>query len=463
MKDFLIKHMPVNNAVVPTALTIFFCLIAATILAVQLFKHPIVSIADNTDFRRLSAQVGIFPEYPYPEGFFKYAHLHFLVGHGEHINYASTELIFCKIARIINVRFFNKEIFDVRFLGLTHAAFYCLALFVFASTIRMPFASALVFLSLCLFVLLDDRVTSYFNSFYSEGSSVIYLLMTLDAMLLLGAENPSVSRRRASLLVFFLTSFLLAFSKIQNLVMLLPLWIFVCIVFRNMYSDASRWGLAILSGVLMIGAIWYGVASDAYAFSKDRHIKMVLTLEFKKYSQNIDKDLHEMHATRKDISKVTFGRIALFYAKHPKRYWELLNRRAAETFQSLPYGSYTQNESHWPWEQSAKFSMWWDFKAKHYPKQLWFIGGILGTAFLLGAHKYIRSGSPWQSHMGLITATLAVMAAGAFIVASTFEAEGMEKNFFIFNILFDFATLFAAFGAYASIRGCGLTVALRHE
>ena len=235
--------------------------------------------------------------------------------------------------------------------------------------------------------------------------------------------------------------------------MLLPLWVFsMCVALRSQKSAAGQWGWAIMSGILMIGGLWYGVASDAYAFSKDRHIKIVLAHEFMKHSQHDKKDLRILHATPNDISKVTFGRLALFYANHPKRYWELLERRAAQTFQSLPYGSYTQDESRWPWEQSAKFNMWWRFKAKHYPKQLWFIVGTLGTALLLGADKYLRNGSRWQSHMGLMTATLSVMAAGAFLVASTFEAEGMEKNFFIFNVLFDLVILFSVFVACASIR-----------
>ena len=69
---------------------ILFGLAAATIMVIQLFTHPILSIADNTDFKRMSAQVGILPPGPYPEGFFKYAHVKYPLGTSERIEYAST-------------------------------------------------------------------------------------------------------------------------------------------------------------------------------------------------------------------------------------------------------------------------------------------------------------------------------------------------------------------------------------
>ena len=432
------KTFPVSGV-----LSILFAVIAIAIMTLQLLTPPILGIADNTDFRRISFQVGITPAAS-PATLFKYVDLRFPFSMPQRFEYASSELLFCKVARTMNRVFFSKEVFDIRFLGATHLTVYAIALFLFALAIRLRWAKKLIFLALCLFMLVDDRITSYFNSFYSEGASVVFLMLTLAAMLLLGIKSPSRWRCWVNILSFLLFSILLGFSKIQNLIMLLPLWVFgICVALRFLKSPASRRGWAIATCVLMIGGLWLGVASRAYAYTKGNHIRIILGNEIKKHSKNYGKDLRELHATENDISRVTLVRIGLFYANHPKRYWNLLKRRAAQTFQSIPYGSYTRTESRWPWEQSAKFTVWWRFKADYYPKKLWFIFGTLAVSAFLGVYNYFTAHAHRQSHTGLVTATLSAMAACAFFIAATFEAEGMEKNFFLFNVLFDLVTVFS--------------------
>ena len=423
---------------------ILFVLVAFGIMTVQLFTHPIISIADNTDFRRISAQVGIVQPYTYPQGFFEYAHTRFPFGKPEQIEYASSELVFCKIAKILNRTFYSREIFDIRFLGMIHACSYAASLFFFASVLCLRPMAKSIFLALMLFVLLDDRIISYFNTFYSESSSMIFLLLTVGLMLTFYPEKSTRPTTFIKLFSLVGASLLLSYSKTQNLILLFPLWCFVvCITWEKLKFRNDRYAWAVGSALLMLGGVFFGIESRAFAATKNTNIRVVLNEEIRPHSPDFANDLRQLHATKKDISRVTLLRISLFYARHPLRYLDLLERRAGKAFQHIPYGSYTEENSHSPLEQSSKFNYWWRFKAKYFPRHLWFIFGTLTLASIFGIYNYFRAPRQFQSHIGLISTTLSFMAATAFIIASTFEANGPEKHLFMFNVLFDYVVAFS--------------------
>ena len=419
---------------------LLFAIAAAAVMAVQLFKPPAIALADNTDFRRISLQSGISGA----PTFFQFAYLKFPFCQRERIEYASTERLFCELARAANRGILGRETFDVRFLGFFHAAAYSAALFLFAAGLRLRPVSQFAFLAICLFMLVDDRIVSYFNSFYSESASAIFLLLTVGAMLALYAENPSRASRRGRWLFFLACSLLLGFSKSQHLVLLVPLWGFgVCAARQRMAGPAARWIWIGASALLMLGGLWFGIASRAYAATKNVNVQTVLEEEIQPHSPDYAGDLAQMGATKRDIRRVTLGRIGLFYARHPVRYWQMLERRAGLAFSHLPLGCYTEADYPNGWELSAKFSYWWRFKYCHFPKRLWFVLGTLAAAALWGAYNHSKAPAPWAAHAGLVAATLAAMAAGAFLVATTFEANGTEKHLFLFNVLFDLAVAFA--------------------
>jgi len=443
---------PPHSAVAKIFPTLVFCLAAATIMATQLFRHPVISIADNTDFGRISKQVGIQPVGPYPQGFFKYAHVQFPIGKPERNKYASTELLLCSIARTLNTTFYRRDIFDIRFLGFVHFCAYLASLYLLACSIRLRLISKVIFLALMLFTLLDDRITSYFNTFYCESASVIFLVLTVSIMLTL---YPAYLTRKTiwfRLLSFLACSLLLSYSKAQHLILLIPLWCFgMCVAWSKMISRKDRHAWAVASAFLMLGGLWFGIESRAFAGTQNTNIRIVLAEEIRPHSPDYEKDLREMHATKNDISRVTLGRIGLFYARHPKRYWQLLERRAAKAFQHIPYGSFTEEASRSPWEQSSKFNIWWHFKQKHFPKYLWFIFGTLAISALFGAYNYLKGPGKWRSHLGLVCTTLSIMTVCAYLIASTFEANGPEKHLFLFNILFDLVIAFSLLPAALSL------------
>ena len=423
------------------AAALLFAAAAAVLMAGQLFRHPAIALADNKDFHRMSLQVGVAP----PPTSFQFGYLKFPFCPRERIEYASTERIFGELARAANRTFRDQETFDGRFLGFFHAAAYVAALFLFAAGIRLRPVPKFAFLAGSLFILVDDRIVSYFNSFYSESASAIFLVLAVGSMLALHAEPPARETRWGRWIFFLASSLLLAFSKSQHLVLLVPLWGFGAFAARKqMESPASRRAWTLASALLMLGGLWFGIASRAYAATKNVNVKTVLEEEIRPHSPDYAADLAQMGAIRKsDVRRITLGRIAAFYARHPVRYWNMLERRAGMAFSHLPIGCYTQEDYPDGWELSAKFSYWWRFKYCRFPKRLWFALGTLATVALWGAFNYRKAPAPWASHAGLVAATLSAMAAAAFLVATTFEANGTEKHLFLFNVLFDLAVAFA--------------------
>ena len=427
------------------SMALLFIISAGLIMGLQLFCHPIVGIADNTDFRRISTQVGISPSAD-ENTLFKYANLTYSFCPRQKVEYVSSEAIFCNLARVMNRTLVSKEYFDIRCLGLVQALTYLVALYLFAYSMPMPARSLFIFLACNLFIWTDVCITSYFNSFYSESASVIILLLTLGVMVLMGAKDSSRAWRWIYRAGFLLLSLLLAFSKSQHLIMLIILWGFgVCCTWPCLPSTSMRWAWVLGTAVLLFGGMAWGLKSNAYAETKVNNIRIVLATEIKPHSPDYDRDLQEMNATRDDISRVTLRQIVMFYARHPQRYLELLERRAQKAFSHLGFGNYCEAESRQPWEQSSKFNLWWQFKERHYPKHLWFIAGILASGLLIGGGCRVKSRTAWIAHLGLVNMTLAVMAAGAFLIAATFEANGPEKHLFLFNVLFDEVSALSVF------------------
>ena len=433
-------------------------------MGVQLFGQPVVGVADNTDFYRMSVPVGVCPV-AYSNAF-RYMTLRFAFGPAQKVEYLSSELLFCQAAHSINRTFVSQTFFDIRSLGLIHTVVYSLALLAFACGLQIPGVPKLIFLFACFFLLLDVRITAYFNSFYSESASVIFLVFTVAAMLFVQPQRSTWFQSGVGWAAFLICAFGLAFSKTQHLILLLPLWGFgVCSIWKKISAASIRWGWILATALLMMGSFYEGLVSRAYAATKGTNVQIVLRDEIKPHSADYAADLLEMHATPDDTSRVNLAHITLFWAKHPIRFYELLERRAAKAFAHFPYGNYTRADAHGPMAQSAKFNVLWQFKTHYYPKRLWFIMGLLTGGLLIGAWCHVQRITPWQAHVGLITATLAVMAACAFLVAAAFEANGPEKHLFLFNVIFDLVTAFSVLLISARVVPWIMQAALRprHE
>lgn len=422
-----------------------FFIVAGLIIYCQLFVTPMVGVADNNDFRRISKQVGIEPSAD-QTSVFKYFELQYEFGTTQKINYLSSELIFIFIAKKLNTIFYSQEIFNIRFLGFIHTIFYLIALYLFVKKIEYRTWIKIVFLLLLLFMFLDVRITSYFNSFYSESASIIFLFFMLAAAFSIKIENISKKSKYLEIIIFSIFSLLLIFSKAQNIVLIIPISIFFVLFTWNwIQSFKNRLLLVIEIIILTVFIVWWVTYSGIYSETKYTNIRVIIEDEIKIHSPDVENDLNQLGIVNDDISNISYSDIIYFYISNPNRYIQLIERRSKKAFSHIPFGNYSKHDSTEPGQQSSKFNVWWAIKNQFYPKLIWFVLGIPFIGIIIGGYFFINGREEIHAKSGLILSMLSFMAILTFLVSSTFEANGPEKHLFLFNVIFDLITLLILF------------------
>lgn len=418
--------------------------VIAGLVAYQVFTDPIVGTADNRDWWRVTKQVGIdyLPAPGKDATFFKNIQREYRTVRRENIAYLTPEVTLGRIAVVASRPFSPRGRFDLRWMGGVHTVLYLAAIALFLAAFRRRDRWVRVTVGLFSIVTLTDaRIVAYFNSFYCEPAQIIFLIASLGLALLLAGDAMAPRRRIACYAGFLATSLLFFFAKTQDLVFCFPF-----AVLAAWLCPLRRWWARAAAVALFLGAFVYGMTSDAYAVTNHINVAVTVGDEILPHSATPDEDLQELGHGDRD--QVTFTRIAIFYAKRPGRWWSMASRRMHETFTHLPLGNFeivqsASGETN-AYEQSTfdVFSAW---KDRHYPRVLWlWIVMIVLYAGALVAK--LRLGTKQDATLAVVNAMLVVGCILQFIAVVTFEANGTEKHFFIFNALVDFVLVLAVFG-----------------
>ena len=187
----------------------------AAAIAYQLFIPPVIGMADNGDFARIAQSFDIVHINGKPEDrFFRYFESKWRFDPGSRwiSGFLTSESVLVALSLPINKLFSRDGLFDLRCLGFVHFAILLIAawLFIVYSRQLRPLARFL-FLGLLCLIFTDAGYIAYFNSFYSEPSSFIFLFCAL-ALLLLTFQSPHVG----TLLCCFLCCLFFITAKPQN-------------------------------------------------------------------------------------------------------------------------------------------------------------------------------------------------------------------------------------------------------
>jgi hypothetical protein len=153
---------------------------------------PLVGQANNGDFERLMrwGQIRYITQ-DYAEKYFAWINHEFRIAGNPWLGYGfpSSEAVFIKLSAIAGDWLLPGDRFDLRILGFVHLLGFVAALWLLlrgwrAYTQRSPFWLLPGFLLLFC----DLGYTAYFHSFYSEPSSLIFLLALVGAGLWLAAQ-----------------------------------------------------------------------------------------------------------------------------------------------------------------------------------------------------------------------------------------------------------------------------------
>jgi hypothetical protein len=436
--------------------------IGALVLIYQIAIPPIVGVFDNGDFFHLMWPAGFRHVSEKPEDMNVFVNSRFLFEKPGLLktHYISSELLIARVARVIGPILSKDGFFDIRVLGLMHAAllFLGIALIISAHS-ELGKLSRWILSLLLVWIFTDVGYVSFFNSFYAQTASPLFLVLTAGFLSLLVSND---GEKLSYFVGFVFAALLFICSKPQEA----PQGVLLAIiVFWAARALGIRWaktlGITSVGVVLAISALCYVAGPTGV---KNNSLYNAVFEDLLKNSPDPATDLAELklsndllkyvgtHAFIKDspvpqdwfkaafYQKVRHEDLLVFYLKHPSRFWSLITRRSAKALTLVThYGNFEKRSGFPPGTKSSAFKIWSDFKEKVFPGSPWtlmvlFFGNIAAVALLL-----IRGPKSKSWHLGLSAfGILNLMAIGAFLIPTLGDGTlDIVRQFYTFNTMTD--------------------------
>ncbi|MBD2866784.1 glycan biosynthesis hexose transferase WsfD [Paenibacillus oceani] len=437
---------------------------AVAVFIYVLFVKPIVGIADNGDFLRIMTSVGLDyldPNLLYEDKYFGHFIREFKLvplGIG---GYASTQVPFVILATWLNRLVFSTTVFDMRSMAIVYSALLLAAFGVMMRYHRAWPLIARIALGLVLvFMFADVGYIGYFNSLFGEPISYVFLLLTVGLALgLSSSEHPT----RRLLILFFVCAILLTGSKVQNA----PVGVLIALLglrFLRMRSDGA-WRKTVIgfSAFLAIGSlamyvlapkqlkeinmyqtVFYGVLKDSPTPEQDLEElgipKELAVLAGTNFFEETAIPQRDPVMYEKFYDRISHGKIALFYLKHPGRLMAKLEVAAQNGMTIRPYylGTYEKGEGMSRGAVSAKFDWWSEWKKNVLPNTLWFLIPFCLVYYAVIALERRRAASLGGKIYTETFALVGLVGLISFLIPIIGDGEAdLSKHLFLFNVCFD--------------------------
>ncbi|MCP4219932.1 MAG: hypothetical protein GY765_35200 [bacterium] len=469
----------------------------------------IIGLGNNGDFFRMSAQGGIYytsdgkKTAPVDVNGFEYVTRVFLTGKPFNPDgVRSSAFFFVSLSRQLNDWFHDAKRYDIRFIGFLYSVFALAAVFLMILYLKhFPFVYSFTGTFLIVFMLSDTGYFSYFNSFYLESASLVFLLFTVVAGLHLATPHrgpkttptleetqmsinkqreagakPGFSRgfttmdkKYLAVNLFFLSSALLFLTaKPQNSILfpvICGMWWLLTGVKKQ-----KRSGSSLITGFLV--TVIVSTVSVSYLAARPYKAVNLYNNVFHYIcgtkSGNMTARLGELGLDRRYlplcgthwwripknyselrdcfVEKMNNGKILLYYMKNPSRFHQLLNMGSGYAFRFRPHdlGNFERSKGGPTTEISRRFSHLSNIKKSIYPKSL---AGML-LVFLL--HIVFTSAAIYMNPRNIfakISLCLVLMAALQFVAVLLGEGNyELVKHLFLFNALVDSGLVFFILG-----------------
>ncbi|TNJ63476.1 hypothetical protein FE784_25185 [Paenibacillus hemerocallicola] len=444
----------------------FWTMAAALVVMVYvLFVRPIVGIADNGDFLRIMASSGLDyldPNLSYEDKYFGNFIREFKLTSLGIGGYASTQVPLVIIATWLNKLAHSREVFDMRFMAVVYGLLLLAAFWAATRYHRtLPLASRIALGLLLVFVFADVGYIGYFNSLFGEPVSLVFLLLTV-ALALAAATRDRPSRKL--LIAFFICAIFLTGSKVQNA----PVGILIALLglrFLRLRGD-SAWRRTVIgfSAFLALGSL----AMYLFAPKQLKEINMYQTVFYGvvKDSPTPEEDLEELGVSKElavlagtnfftpdtpipqrdprmyDLfyDHMSHGKIALFYLKHPGRFFGKLEIAAENGMTIRPYylGTYEKSEGMPRGAVSNKFGLWSEWKRTLLPNTLWFLLPFSLLYYFVLWMEWRNASSLGGRIYAETFALVGLIGIVSFLIPVIGDGEAdLSKHLFLFNVCFD--------------------------
>ncbi len=429
---------------------------AAAILAFQILVPPAIGLADNGDFAKITGRFNLYPPVAdLRDSAFRYINLEYDIRADSHIDtgFHSSETLLIRLAMLLNRAISPPGVFNLRLMGVVHAAVFLLALALLIDllgALRAGLRTALPALAVLIFC--DVTFSAHYNSFYLDAGAFVFLMLSLVTL-----ARAVVRRRPVDTILALVCCLLLVTSKSQHALLAVPLAVFL------IWERHALWPRrALLASALAAAAVAGGGAFGLAAGSppgytgpclfnmifarllptaKDPAAELASLGLDRSYLQYAEMDAYMDVSPMRDrrwvqsfLARTSFLRLCRFYVTHPDRAWSVAESALGEAALGRPsgIGNYDQSAGRPAFAQSSAFSIWSSARRKLLGSFLWAYPLLFAIAVGVIAWKFPSGG-----------VALCLMAFLEFALGAMTDANEVTRHLFLFNTIWD-VTLFGA-------------------
>ncbi|MEK7830126.1 MAG: hypothetical protein AAB401_03525, partial [Acidobacteriota bacterium] len=265
--------------------------------------------------------------------------------------------------------------------------------------------------------------------------------------------------------LFCLSAGLFIAAKPQNFALIPPLVLFSVRLFQLYRKQHQRvlitaFALALIAAPLVLNVIapwytdngryqstFYGILKDSpdpAADLRDLGLdpKFAVLAGTTIFHSNLPVDINSQEFQEQFYRRINHFKIARFYLTHPMRLLTKLKLTARDGYNlRLNMGNFEKASGMPARAESHRWSVWSDFKQRHWPNSLWFFVGYCLLLAGLIVKGYRRSSSVERT-LREFCLMLWLMMLAAFVTPILGDGESdLMKHLFLFNALFDLSIL----------------------
>ena len=444
-------------------------------ISCQLMASPIVGMADNGDFERIIAQAGLYqlPGLSY-DTYFNYINRYFIFSKPLYSYYISSQTILVKMAMLVNDVIHPSSNFDITVLGYIYILIFGLGIYSICRAIakyKMASWARFLIMLLMLMMFTDVGYTAYFNSFYGEPTTFVFLFLTLGLLLNVLVDNPKIWL----LVIFFVAALLFLSAKIENA----PLGVvFLAISIRMLFLYKRRLCkiIALVGAILIIAgslgiysatprairqqnlydSVFYGILMNSPSPETDLSQlgvdpKYSILKGTDAFSSTID--IYGKQFAQDFYSRVGTADVIKFYLLHPRHLLVELQAVAIAAAKNRPdyIGNYQKSAGLAPVSISNRWSFWGALKKRCLPQSIWFYLVFFCLYILAVVNAHLRIDTKQAQLLAEFCGAIGIMAALAFLVVLGDGEFGLVKHLFLFEVLFDISLLITITSGLAAI------------
>jgi hypothetical protein len=435
-----------------------FVTCAAAILFWQLIVPPVVGLANNGDF---SKTYGIFNLTEPPGDEVRFADTRFVFDPQAHYSsrFYSSEQLLLLPALVLNGVFSKDGSFDLRFIGIIHAALFLYAAWLFPTLLSdAPRPMRLIAYVLVLLIFGDVMYTAYLNSFYMDVPA--YLFVLLGTVLFLRAARW---RRTSDTILLWICCVMMTTSKAQHAA--LGLWAALLIGL----SDGKRGArAAIFAGCLATLAVLWLAKSTPTEYS----LRGCFTMAFYQvlpHAKNVDRTITDLglnDSYRQYIGmhsfsdgspmddarfvadfhwRISYASLAWFFLTHPRDAYTALRHSLDAAGRQRPVlGNFDITAGMPPLAESRSFALWSNLKRRLFEHRgprffFCFLGLSAAVAVLLFLQRRRLERGEFLGGYILIGMTATELA-----ISSLADAVEIPRHHLLFYAQFDLLVIAAA-------------------